>query len=156
MMSDEKRKRFTEFRYQETTCAIWHADFSPHLCGYVEVQKDHPLFQVPYGEHSPALAAAWEARKDRLVGDMNPATTLLVAGSGGSKATPEFVFEVHGSLTYSGDLFGDGRWWFGFDTNHRDDGPGEQNIPYVTEQCERLAEQLVLVRPEEKQVASGE
>lgn len=50
--------------------------------------------------------------------------------------------DVHGGLTYSGDLFEDGGWWIGFDTNHYNDGPATQSLAYCTEQAQSLARQV--------------
>jgi hypothetical protein len=69
----------------------------------------------------------------------------------------EALIEVHGGLTYSGPLFGEGDWWFGFDCNHAWDLiPGfsllgitssEQayrTIGYVIQEIISLASQLKL------------
>lgn len=66
--------------------------------------------------------------------------------------TPEHVFDVHGSLTYSGEAGkypaeGEG-WWFGFDCAHSgDDFEFGRPLEYVVDNCEKLARQLCDVLP---------
>jgi hypothetical protein len=66
---------------------------------------------------------------------------------------------VHGGLTYSNEGSVLGQWWFGFDCAHagdlllfhgdlRPEGASYKDARYVEEQCERLAEQLIVpMRP---------
>ena len=67
--------------------------------------------------------------------------------------------QVHGGLTYSGELSSCGRWWFGFDCGHtwdylpsraysRFSGVTEQEyrtVEYVTDETTSLAEQLYFI-----------
>ena len=128
-----------------------------HRCGYVEVPKDHPLHGVSYNENAPVLAEAWVKAKEGPVGDRGVVTLLLSAFNDG-EFRPEFVFDVHGSLTYSGGGGGypvesDG-WWFGFDCAHygdatKYDGSGHcWTEEEVVEQCESLANQIAKAVPQ--------
>lgn len=56
-------------------------------------------------------------------------------------------FDVHGGLTFSGKMEDSDLWWFGFDTNHYNDGPHTKNEQYVSEQCEELARQFAEYMP---------
>lgn len=136
-------------------------------CGYVGVPKEHPLFEVPYGSDTPYLPKFGE---DEMVGQRGVISLIC---SGDRLQSPELVFDVHGSLTFSnkwdkGDIpeLVDGLWYFGYDCAHAGDGEfpdvdGEGNIindrlgfSYVSmdqpkslefniEQCESLAAQIV-------------
>ena len=83
--------------------------------------------------------------------------------------SPEYVFEVHGGLTYSGNG-GDKRkgtypvesdlWWFGYDCGHAGDAPApgsrmaqyrfdgdiHRTLEYCINECELLATQLSNVK----------
>ena len=72
-----------------------------HLCGYVGILKDHPLYGVSYNESSEELKQALEAAKRGPVGKRG-ILSLVRAAAGALGATPENVFDVHGSLTFSG------------------------------------------------------
>lgn len=136
-------------------------------CGYVGVPKEHPLFEVGYGQNTNYLA---ELTGEELIGQRGPIS--LLCGSDRMRS-PEIVFDVHGSLKFSskwekGDIpeLIDGLWYFGYDCAHADDGEfpdidDEGNIindplgfSYVSmdqpksldfniEQCESLAAQIV-------------
>lgn len=111
-------------------------------CGYVGVTKDHPFFEVGYGDcmagHNP-----YDPRTpmDRLRDSMN-----AIEGKGEDPGphrtcwdhSPESYVRVHGGLTFSGfcqegvdesrgicHVPDPGRdpkvWWLGFDTAHLDD-----------------------------------
>ena len=77
----------------------------------------------------------------------------------------DILFDVHGSLTFSGELHGVEGHWFGFDCAHAGDlQPGYslpftsdddeyRDIEYVRAECRSLAEQLAAVAataPQEK------
>lgn len=90
-------------------------------CGYVHIEKDHPLHGVYY-------------RDETETGD-----------------SPEMIFEVHGGLTFSGNDHPEATdgWWFGFDCGHAGDatpiglGEGKQwSTDEVAAECESLAQQL--------------
>ena len=99
-----------------------------HRCGYVEVPKGHPLYEVDYHKDTVVLGKS-----------------------------PDLVFEVHGGLTYSGGqddypVNTDGEsWWFGFDCAHLGDatayhheaGDVQRSDRYVVAECESLARQIV-------------
>lgn len=61
-------------------------------------------------------------------------------------ASPEFVFDVHGSLTFSGDGRGQypvpsDLWWFGYDCGHAGDGKAPE---YLQEMRERYPDSPIM------------
>lgn len=117
-----------------------------HRCGYVGVSKDHPLFGLGYSDKSAALRPA---NDDEEIGDRGAMTLLFGAVDEKYRERIDFIFDVHGSLTFSGngkegaypvqsDL-----WWFGFDAaHHGDDMEGGRSLAFMAYQCERLADQF--------------
>jgi hypothetical protein len=132
-----------------------------HRCGYVGLPAGHPLNGVEYGEKSPHL----KLDPERSTEKMSPIQILCGAGkSMDDLNSPEYVFEVHGGLTFSGN--GRGKypvesdlWWFGYDCGHAGDAPApdsklasyrmagfegdvHRTLEYCTAECESLAKQL--------------
>jgi hypothetical protein len=125
-------------------CAVWLTDMG-HYCGYVGVASEHPLYGKEYSDHIPGLSKK-EWAKDKPIGDRGVVTLFLAAGDS-DEVELDLYFDVHGSLTYSGqggkyptdetDL-----WFFGFDCAHCDDTPQIWNEKKVTDETEKLAAQL--------------
>lgn len=119
-----------------------------HRCGYVGLDKDHPLYEVEYAEKT----------EDR--------------------DSPECLFDVHGGLTFSSHFdnqktpeIDQSLWWFGFDCAHLYDAKDpsimsdeyleienkyELSIPggtiktteYVREECKSLIDQIITMETE--------
>lgn len=96
-------------------------------CGYVEVSKDHPLYDIDYTSEHPLLSDS-----------------------------PEGFFKVHGGITFSGlprSTIKDG-WWFGFDCSHCFDTTPMYNpengvyrtVEYVKNEIATLCQQLKEIR----------
>ena len=131
---------------------IW-LDGCRHRCGYVGLTKEHPLYNKGYSEHCDCLLPLVEKRLDSPVDKMGPILLFCCTSKEPSELNrPEIIFEVHGSLTFSG---GDEKypvkekdiWWFGFDCGHSGDaskysGGIERTTEYVVDECESLAKQL--------------
>jgi hypothetical protein len=127
-----------------------------HRCGYVGVPKGHPLFGVEYNESTPLLADAMKRAKGEPLGKRGMISLLCCEPGEDGSAKPEIVFDVHGSLTFSGGgdkypVVDSGLWWFGFDcahlgdaTKYLDDGLF-RSLDYVERECESLAAQIVAV-----------
>ena len=136
-----------------------------HHCGYVALEKDHPLYGVSYGEKHPALR--WDLLEGAQTGDRGVFSLLKASlrDEGDTTTSPDVFFDVHGSITYAseGDDYpakGDGLWWYGFDCAHagdltqrdlREGWKSEADGVFRDEafciaQCEKLAEQLEMVR----------
>lgn len=132
-----------------------------HRCGYVGIPAEHPLYEVDYGEKSPHL----KLDPERSTEKMSPIQILCGAGKDMAELnSPEYVFEVHGGLTFSSK--GRGKypvesdlWWFGYDCGHAGDAPApdsklasyrmagfegdiHRTLEYCVGECESLAKQL--------------
>lgn len=131
-----------------------------HRCGYVGIDKDHPLYGIDYSEQSERITQ--EMVNNLTIGKRGVIIALTASCNSEDdesiRRSPDILFDVHGGLTYSGgsatypvesDL-----WWFGFDCNHCDDGNIEtdlqwnfdrgpiRTLEYVTDECESLSRQL--------------
>jgi len=103
------------------------------LCGYVGIDKTHPLFEKPYSTEVPMP----EGFMDAEIGKRSPMMMLFLAfrEEGSTTVRIDSVFDVHGGITYSDKCQDDheyGRgichlvdegedddiWWFGFDCGH--------------------------------------
>lgn len=130
--------------------------YGGHHCGYVELPKDHPLVGVGYNDESPALEKLWKKVQEGEIGKRGVIPIFCSDG----KARPAVVFDVHGSITFSGMLSyaNNDNWWYGFDCLHDgdkslDDESGYgvfhdgvfRDEVYVTEECENLARQVMEV-----------
>lgn len=132
-----------------------------HRCGYVGVSEQHPLYGVAYNQRTPCLTMNMERSTEK----MSPIQILCGAGKDPSELnSPEYVFEVHGGITFSG---GNGKYpieidlhWFGYDCGHAGDAPApgsemakyyvnsedvHRTLEYCIDECESLAKQLAEV-----------
>lgn len=55
----------------------------------------------------------------------------------------EGYVDVHGGLTFSGELDGIDGFLLGFDCNHYGDSPEVQDEEYTLSECKRLVDQLI-------------
>lgn len=124
-------------------------------CGYVRIPQDHPLYGVEYNHDLPMrLHGAMEAAKEGDVGKRGPMEVFCMALNPDSTRV-SYLFDVHGSLTYSGADWPAAGFWYGFDCSHCDDlSPAYQtpeeygydkryrDLPYVKAECASLARQL--------------
>lgn len=109
-------------------CLIVRGWATGTLCGYVGIPTTHPLYEVSYSDEHPSLKTLFEKMKEGQIGKRGVIPLICSPG-----ASPDVVFNVHGSLTYSGhcepgedDSTGichiaedeDKVWWFGFDCAH--------------------------------------
>ena len=124
-----------DFTHKGLQCHIERHRTLKHLCGYVGISKNHPLYQRGYSEN-------------------------LCSHSGCYEHSVGSIFEVHGGLTFANEAYWqktkDGLWYFGFDCGHAGDlvcgadvfggafeGDIYRNINYVEEECKSLAGQLL-------------
>lgn len=130
-------------------CRIMRHPSSGHLCGYVRVPETHALHGKEYSdeltpEQEPLMAAVME-------GQIGKRGAIDVFGMALGVRRIGYLFDVHGGLTFSGELRGKEGYWFGFDCAHCDDlSPGSRysggelyrDMEYVKAECASLARQL--------------
>lgn len=95
-----------------------------HRCGYVGLQRDHPLYGKDYTNYL-------DITKDEIA-DKEIRGTFALLGAildKDKRVKIEAYFDVHGGITYADGGRGStypiesDRWWFGFDCAHFDDAP---------------------------------
>ncbi len=144
-------------------CCIMRQVHGKHLCGYVEIPKTHILHKLTYRDQVPQLIQ-WKADQvlQQPIGERGIFTLFMMAFGGREKLEVEALFDVHGSLTFSGELSDRVGKWYGFDCAHSGDlSPGYQetlmdicpellinrydeyrDMEYVKMECECLALQI--------------
>lgn len=109
-------------------CAAKRHPMWGHWCGYVRVPPEHPLHGASYNDRVPEvfaqeLAGVFAGR----VGDRGVVDVFLAAAAeaAGDEQKVGILFDVHGSITYAGELddlpVPAGGWWFGFDCGQAHD-----------------------------------
>lgn len=135
-----------------------------HRCGYVQVTEDSPLFGKHYSEQLSFITR--EQADNTQVGKKGPIITLTARcrsdGEDLVRRSLDIIIDVHGGLTYSGDLGClNGKvskgWWFGFATANLGDNlqEGGRPLEYCIAECESLAKQLKEVETNASQVQTG-
>lgn len=102
-----------------------------HRCGYVGVPKGHLLYGTKYNDDTHALKALPDGE---TIGDRGIMSMFLGNSDKPGMQRPYFVFDVHGSLTYSDGggvstypVASDLRW-FGYDCGHHGDAPSDEYL----------------------------
>lgn len=128
-----------------------------HLCGYVRIPGDHPLFRTDDAEPVPGrLRDRIDQMMKEPIGGRPPAQVLMSVIEGHIRSG--LLVDVHGGITYSGPgVLADDEivsgWWWGFDCNHMDDESPSPEVPklpeaeyrtfeYAKSECKSLARQL--------------
>lgn len=123
-------------------------------CGYVRLPQDHPLHGVDYNADLPErLTGAAESVMSGTIGKRGPMNLFALALGG--KTHPGDLFDVHGSITYSGTEWPAEGYWYGFDCSHAGDvSPAYdylmrcdpesvyRTLDYTKAECVSLARQL--------------
>lgn len=73
-----------------------------HRCGYVGIPKSHPLYGIGYHQSTAVLSDAAKQVRNGKIGKRGLIAVLCAAGDENRMTRPKFVFNVHGSLTFSG------------------------------------------------------
>lgn len=123
-----------EWQDEETSypCLIVRAPVTGALCGYVGVPESHPLYGVPYNKPHESTTRLWEKVKEGEIGKRGTIPVFCLGFSNEDELpSPEIIFDVHGSLTFSGFCHKDSKnesnichtgndnpYWFGFDCSH--------------------------------------
>lgn len=103
-----------------------------HRCGYVGVDKNHPLYMQDYSKNLQCLIEL--DKETATLGDRSP--LLLFAAMGREEwKSMDLVFDVHGGITFADflestecrfdpqvDEVGEELWYIGFDCAHAGDG----------------------------------
>lgn len=135
-------------------CLILRHSSMRHLCGYVAVPEAHSL----HGKGCSDEVDLPESFKDRTYDkDRTPVIAMFCAGDAlkRGKVNIELALDVHGGVTFAGELRGEEGYWFGFDCAHSGDlSPGlsievghmrgdiYRDIGYVRREVTGLAKQL--------------
>ena len=129
-----------------------------HRCGYVRIEKDHPLYGLGVFKEID-LTMLFDI--DQFVSTYEPG---LDAPYDNPHYISELFYDVHGGVTYSGKI-GVTNWWIGFDCAHGGDGEIEEpkrihghvwTLDEVVDECEKLSEQLALIKKLERRKNESE
>jgi hypothetical protein len=110
-----------------------------HLCGYIQIKDKDILFKKGYSENINELLPLIQKAKEKPIGKKG---IIDVFCWDGEKNTMGIAFDIHGGITFSGEVLKKGDWWIGFDTAHAGDTPLKCNEEYCINECESLAEQV--------------
>lgn len=113
----------SDFTYKGYRCVVIFTDFG-HRCGYVGVPLGHPLYKKEFTDHLDILRSELD---DKEFGKRGVLSLFSAVYDDDDRIKMDFYFNVHGSLTYSGDNDGtypveSNLWWLGFDCAHYGDG----------------------------------
>lgn len=134
-------------------------NYSGAWCGYVRVPPTHPLHGMDYSGQVPdSLTSAAEKALDGPIGKRGVMAVVSAALKDGMRI--DSLLDVHGSITYAGELRDVEGHWFGFDCSHLHDmSPGVdwfdafdiyRDLDYVKAECSSLARQLADLTGETK------
>ncbi len=160
----------SDFMHEGCRCVVIMTTMG-HRCGYVGIDKAHPLYEVDYGQKVDCLKTADMNDVPMDKAGMGQILKGMTGEYGEPQISPEMFFAVHGGITFSGgapskypvvsDL-----WWFGYDCAHYGDAKdlsvieneSERRIystfndgivrtkKYCEQECKNLAEQLSKVK----------
>jgi hypothetical protein len=119
-------RSFHLFKYRGMYCLIQRAMIQGILCGYVAVDKAHPLYGKDYNDKVVVKDLKQLRFNGNYLGWFCMDATEAEAGIIGL----DMFIDVHCGLTFAGadapgiqrEIFPD-LWWFGFDTAHAGDRP---------------------------------
>lgn len=158
-------------------CRDRRTNLRSHRCGYIGLPLEHALYGVKATDQVPTIK---QEDVDSLPLGKRSLLGVLAASAGGDEEglisrSPDVLFDVHGGLTYSTGAPQDNDYpvssspqlfWYGFDCAHYGDGKIEgddrlfqgpaRSLAYVSDECERLAEQLAAFDARVKKAARGE
>jgi len=124
----EVDKKYRGYRY------IVLALSGGYRCGYVQIPKGHFLYEKDYSEQLPIR---FKYIKKEKWGKRGMITMLLGANlRDEDNIFMYMLFNVHGSITFSGKLRGKRGYWIGFDCNH----VGDAKDPSIMDEMHRKIE----------------
>lgn len=148
------------FEHAGLACRIIRHSRSGGLCGYVRVSEAHPLYGKGYSDAVPdSMRKSAKAALQSPLGKRSVFTILTLDPP--EAPSIDILFDVHGSLSFAGELHGVEGHWFGFDCAHSGDLKPDyeysfgddceyRDIEYVRAECRSLAEQLVAVAAQQE------
>ena len=112
-----------DFTYKGYRCVIIFTDMG-WRCGYVGIPLGHQLYKKEFCDH---LDIPKSDLDDEALGKRGILSLFSAALDDDDRIKMDLYFNVHGSLTYSGDNDGtypveSNLWWLGFDCGHYGDG----------------------------------
>ena len=88
-------------------------------CGYVRIPKKHPLYGLDYTDQIPTT---FNEISNEKVGKRGILSMLCVSKYGSKdRVSVDTLFDVHGGVTFTGNLENKKSWWIGFDCAHAGD-----------------------------------
>ena len=159
-MKDKKEidKKYKGFRYLVLGLTMGHR------CGYVEIPKGHKLYGLSYSEQLPITFK--EISKQKI--GKRGIVPIFCAGplKEEDRICMDLLFDVHGGITFSGELRDFKGYWIGFDCAHsgdakdfslmgekekeiwkdfsiRDFGEVIRTTDYVEKECKSLINQII-------------
>lgn len=85
----------------------------------------------------------WKIPKELKITSLHDHYTGYVQLADVSKEVDNDKINVHGGVTFNGDLEGETGQWVGFDMAHYGDENIKEPLEYAIKECEELAKQLV-------------
>ena len=112
-----------DFTYKGYRCVVIFTEMG-YRCGYVGVPLGHPLYKKEFCDH---LDIPKSELDDEELGKRGVLSLFSAVCDDDDRIKMDLYFNVHGSLTYSGDNDGtypveSNLWWLGFDCGHYGDG----------------------------------
>lgn len=120
-------------------------------CGYIGVPEGSGFFGKDVAENLPFLKSLYEKCLKGKIGDRG-IIPLFCLNPDKPSYSMDIVFDVHGSVTFSGNRKGtypvkSDLWWLGFDCGHSGDSPEKCDLDFCIEQCEKLSKQIREAEP---------
>lgn len=113
----------SDFMWGDYRCVVIFTS-SGYRCGYVGVPRNNGLYGKEYTDF---LDIPLSTIEDQPIGKRGIMPLIFSAMDNDEKVRMDMFFDVHGSLTFSGDghhkyPVESDLWWFGFDCGHYNDG----------------------------------
>jgi hypothetical protein len=112
----------SEFIHNGLPCVVIFTDMGDR-CGYVGVFENNLFYKIKYSDNVKNKKILNSLKKEKV----GKRGIMSLMSWDGENVSPHILFDVHGSITYSGQsesypIKTDGRvWWFGFDCAHSGD-----------------------------------
>lgn len=111
------------------------------LCGYVGLEPKHIFYGIKYGDPCPERLII--AFKDILPGKRGIIDQFINAIRPEDKPYDfGYLFNVHGSVTFTGKMKDSDLWWIGFDCGHLGDNYETCDETFVNSELDSLEEQI--------------